>query len=88
MVNETIVGTAVETTKSALPLILEGLKKIAQGISYFIYLPLKMAGLQPTMFLMQLIYLTVLGAIIYKLSGSLWVTVVVLVLMLFLGALL
>jgi hypothetical protein len=84
--NESLITTIATTTKTATPLIVEGLKKIAEGISYFIYLPLKMAGLQVSPFFAQLIYLGVLTAIIYKLTGSWTWTFIILIILLLIGA--
>lgn len=86
MPNESLITTIATTTKTATPLIVEGLKKIAEGISYFIYLPLKMAGLQVSPFFAQLIYLGVLTAIIYKLTGSWTWTFIILIILLLIGA--
>jgi hypothetical protein len=84
--NESLITTVATTTKTAAPLIVEGLKKLAQGISYFIYLPLKMFGLQVSPFFFQLIYLGVLTAIIYKFTGSWTWTFIILIVLLFIGA--
>ena len=85
--NETLIATVSSTAKTALPLIVEGLKSLAEGISYFIYLPLKIAGLQVSPFFLQLIYLGVLTVIIYKLTGN-WVwTFIILFILLLIGAL-
>lgn len=85
MPNESLVTTVVSTTKTAAPLIVEGLKKFAQGISYFVYLPLKMFGLQISPFFAQLIYLGVLTAIIYKLTNSWTWTFIILIILLLIG---
>ena len=86
MPNESLITTVATTTKTAAPLIVEGLKKFAEGISYFIYLPLKMVGLQVSPFLAQLIYLGVLTAIIYKLTNSWTWTFIILIILLLIGA--
>jgi len=85
--NETLITTVSSTAKTALPLIVEGLKNLAKGISYFIYLPLRIAGLQVSPFFLQLIYLGVLTVIIYKLTGN-WIwTFIILFILLLIGAL-
>jgi hypothetical protein len=87
VLNESLITTVATTTKTATPLIVEGLKRFAQGISYFIYLPLKMSGLQVSPFFAQLIYLGVLTAIIYKLTNSWTWTFIILIILLAIGAL-
>jgi hypothetical protein len=85
--NESLITTVATTTKTATPLIVEGLKKLAEGISYFIYLPLKMFGLQVSPFFAQLIYLGVLTAIVYKLTNSWTWTFIIILILLAIGAL-
>jgi hypothetical protein len=84
--NESLITTVASTTKTATPLIVEGLKNFAQGISYFIYLPLKMFGLQVSPFFFQLIYLGVLTAVLYKLTGSWTWAFIILIILLAIGA--
>jgi hypothetical protein len=86
VVNESLITAVATTAKTATPLIVEGLKKFAQGISYFVYLPLKMFGLQVSPFFAQLIYLGVLTAIIYKLTNSWTWTFIIILILLLIGA--
>ena len=51
---------------SALGTIWNGVKLIAKGISYFIYLPLMIANVPVTPFLFQLIYFFLLAYVLNK----------------------
>ena len=51
---------------NALTSIWNGVKLITQGISYFIYLPLKIANVPVTPFLAQIIYFFLLAYVLNK----------------------
>jgi len=79
--------TAVGELTPGIKLILSGLKYLAQGISYFIYLPIRFAGYSPSPILAQLIYLGVLAWILKKLTGRWDYALAIIIIMLILGAL-
>jgi len=79
--------TAVGELAPGIKLIVSGLKSLASGLSYFVYLPIKMAGYSPSPILAQLIYLGILTLILKRLTGRWDYALAIIVIMLVLGAL-
>ena len=84
--------SAVQTVKligqmsPAVKTIITGLKMLAEGFSYFVYLPLKIMGLQPSPFLAQLIYIGVLAWIINRFVKNWAYTLAIIVILLLIGS--
>lgn len=87
MQNPSAIISNLNQLAPALKLILDGIKSLAKGFSYFIYFPIKLAGYSPTPFLAQLIYIAILAWIINKFVKNWTYTLLILVILLVLGLL-
>ena len=70
----------------AVSLIVSGFKLLAKGISWFIYLPLNLLNVPVQPYMFQLIYYFVIGYIIYRLTRSLTITLVIMFILSILGS--
>lgn len=84
------ITTALTVGKQVFPgikLIISGIKNIANGFSYFIYLPIKLAGYSPSPVLAQVIYIGLIAWVINKFVKNWAYTLLIVVILLVLGAL-
>jgi len=49
---------------------IDGIVLLSKSIGYFVFLPLKILGLQPVSWVVQVIYIAIMVYILYKLSSS------------------
>ena len=71
----------------AVGYIAKGFKLIAKGTNWFIYLPLNMFNVPIKPYTIQIIYYLVIGYIIYRLTRSITLTVIIMLVLSVVGAL-
>jgi len=66
--------------------IINGVLLIAKGIGFFVFLPLKMLGIEPIPMIVNLIYLGIIFYVLYKLTDSMKWSAIILFFMIILGS--